>query len=204
VYGLVAPLWEQAAVLADHLTGRRPECAYLGSRTSTKLKVMGIELASMGITEPVEEQDEVVQFVEPKRGVYKKLIIRDGKLVGAILLGDGDRAPYLMQAFDRGTPLPEERAALFFDLGGRPAAVPVEEMTDDTTVCHCNGVSKGDIRECLAGGANSLHAVMRSTRAATGCGSCKMLVQTLVDRVRTPLLSSREETGQPCLAGAAR
>ena len=101
VYGLVAPLWEQAKVFADHITGRDPDAAYHGSKLATKLKVMGVELASMGITEPAEERDEVVQFTEPKKGTYKKLIVRDGRLVGGILMGDISKAAYLMQCFDR-------------------------------------------------------------------------------------------------------
>ena len=103
-YGLVAPLWEQAKVLADHITGKNPAAAYHGSKVATKLKVMGVEVASMGIIEPEFPEDEVVQFSEPKRGTYKKLIIRDGRLVGGILLGDISKAAYLMQAFDRNTP----------------------------------------------------------------------------------------------------
>lgn len=184
LYGLVAPLWEQAQVLAQHLTGLRPEATYQGSKTSSRLKVMGLEVASMGLIEPERESDEVVLFHEPKRGVYKKLIIRDDRLVGAIALGDPHRAPLLMQLFDRSTPLPQERASLLFDLGGAPAAVSPESMTDDAAVCHCNGVTKGDIRECIAGGGCSLQAVMRATRAGTGCGSCKGLVRVLVERLR--------------------
>ncbi len=88
VYGLVAPLWEQAKVFAEHITGHDPHAAYHGSKLATKLKVMGVELASMGLTEPGEERDEVIQFVEPKKGTYKKLIVRDGRLVGGILMGD--------------------------------------------------------------------------------------------------------------------
>src|SRR5712664_788138 len=107
VYGLVAPLWEQAKVFADHITGRH-DAAYHGSKLATKLKVMGVELASMGITEPAEERDEIIQFTEPKKGTYKKLIVRDGRLVGSILMGDISKAAYLMQAFDRDSPLPEE------------------------------------------------------------------------------------------------
>jgi nitrite reductase (NADH) large subunit len=179
VYGVVAPLWEQVQVLAGHLTGRVPHGTYAGSRVSTRLKVAGVEVTAIG-TPDARPGDEVVRFSEPSRGVYKKLVIRNGRLAGAILLGDGDRAPYLIQAFDRGTPLPHERAALLFDLGGKPGAIPVAEMEDDTTVCHCNGVSKGDIRQCalLPGG---LHGVMQATRAGTGCGSCKTLVKALVD-----------------------
>ena len=72
VYGLVAPLWEQGQALADHITERNTNAAYHGSKIATKLKVMGVELASMGITEPVDDRDEVVTFSEPKRGMYKK------------------------------------------------------------------------------------------------------------------------------------
>jgi nitrite reductase (NADH) large subunit len=82
IYGLVAPLWEQAKVLAEHLTGVNPQAAYHGSKVATRLEVMGVEVASMGITEPTQEGDEVVQFTEPKKGTYKKLIIRNGRSAG--------------------------------------------------------------------------------------------------------------------------
>ncbi len=78
---------------------------------------MGVEVASMGLTEATEEGDEVVQFTEAKKGTYKKLIIRNGRLAGSILLGDISKAPYLTQAFDKNTPLPEERLSLLFDIG---------------------------------------------------------------------------------------
>jgi nitrite reductase (NADH) large subunit len=181
VYGLVAPLWEQAKVLADHITGRNPNAAYHGSKVATKLKVMGVEMAAMGITEPVEERDEIVQFTEPKKGTYKKLIIRDGRLVGGILLGDISKAAYLMQAFDRGTPLPEERLSLLFDIGAPSKKVTVEEMPVDMQVCNCNGVTKGAIMSCVKAGKRSPKAVMESTRAGMGCGSCKSMVTEIIE-----------------------
>ena len=109
VYGLVAPLWEQGVVLAKHITEVDTTAAYHGSRLATKLKVAGVNVASMGVKEPERDDDEFVRFSEPKRGVYKSVVIRDGKLVGATLLGDVDKVAFLMQAFDRGLPLPEER-----------------------------------------------------------------------------------------------
>jgi nitrite reductase (NADH) large subunit len=181
VYGLVAPLWEQAKVLADHITGQDTNAAYHGSKVATKLKVMGVEMAAMGITEPVEERDEIVQFTEPKKGQYKKLIIRDGRLVGGILLGDISKAAYLMQAFDRGTPLPEERLSLLFDIGAPSKKVTVEEMPADMQVCNCNGVTKGAIVACVKGGKRSPKAVMEGTRAGLGCGSCKSMVTEIVE-----------------------
>ncbi len=181
VYGLVQPLWEQARTLADHITGRNLSAAYHGSKLATKLKVMGVELASMGSIEPTDERDEVVQFAEPKRGIYKKLIVRDGVLQGAILLGDTGKAAGLMQAYDRASALPEERASLLFDLGGPKQEATMLEMPDDAQVCNCNGVSKGAIRRCVTGGKRSMKAVMDATRAGMGCGSCKMLVKEIIE-----------------------
>ncbi|MBV9441583.1 MAG: NAD(P)/FAD-dependent oxidoreductase, partial [Acidobacteriaceae bacterium] len=181
VYGLVAPLWEQAKILADHITGRDVNAAYHGSKVATKLKVMGVEMAAMGVTEPVEERDEIVQFTEPKKGTYKKLIIRDGRLVGAILLGDISKAAYLMQVFDRGTPLPEERLSLLFDIGAPSNKVSIGEMPADMQVCNCNGVTKGTILACVKAGKRSPKAVMDSTRAGLGCGSCKSVVSEIVE-----------------------
>ncbi|HZE12607.1 MAG TPA: FAD-dependent oxidoreductase, partial [Chthoniobacterales bacterium] len=179
VYGLVSPLWEQAKVLADQITGRDSSAAYHGSKVATKLKVMGIEMASLGVTEPEDERDEIVQFTEPKKGTYKKLIIRDGRLTGGILLGDISKAAYLMQAFDRGTPLPEERLTLLFDIGTPPKQATFEGLPADAQVCNCNGVSKGAIVSCVQSGKRSAKAVMDATRAGTGCGSCKSMVSEL-------------------------
>jgi len=181
VYGLVAPLWEQAKVFADHVTGHNIDSMYHGSKLATKLKVMGVELASMGITEPVEDRDETIQFTEAKRGTYKKLIVRDGRLVGGILMGDISKAAYLMQAFDRDSPLPEERLGLLFDLGTPSQKVTLDEMPPDTQICNCNGVTKGAIGACVSGGKRSAKAVMAATRAGMGCGSCKTLVNEVVE-----------------------
>jgi nitrite reductase (NADH) large subunit len=180
-YGLVAPLFEQAKVLAEHITGRDPAASYFGSNVSTKLKVMGVELASMGVTEATEKGDEIVQFIEPKKGRYKKLIIRDGRLIGGILLGDISKANYLMQAFDKSTPLPDERLSLLFDIGAPEERTTLEEMPGDMQVCNCNGVSKGTITDCVRAGKRTARAVMEATRAGMGCGACKELVGEIVN-----------------------
>jgi nitrite reductase (NADH) large subunit len=180
VYGLVAPLWEQGKVFADHITRTNASAEYHGSKLATKLKVMGIELASMGINEPSEARDEVIQFSEPKKGTYKKLIVREGRLVGGILMGDISKAAYLMQAFDRDSPLPEERLSLLFDLGTPNQKITLDEMPADAQVCNCNGVTKGKIGACVAAGKRTPSAVMDATRAGKGCGSCKGLVGELV------------------------
>jgi nitrite reductase (NADH) large subunit len=181
VYGLVAPLWEQAKVLADHITGFNPDTAYHGSKVATKLKVMGVELASMGLVEPEHKQDEIVQFTEPRKGTYKKLIVRDGRLIGAILLGDITKAAYLQQSFDRNTPLPDDRLALIFDLGSPSKKVTMDEMPADTQVCNCNGVSKAALVSCVKSGKRTAKSVMEATRAGMGCGACKSMVNEVID-----------------------
>jgi len=181
VYGLVAPLWEQADVLADHITGADPKAAYHGSRMATKLKVAGVDVATMGVKRPEREDDEFVRFAEPRRGVYKSVVVRDGKLVGATLLGDVSKVAFLTQSFDRGLPLPEERVELLFSLAGPSQEQGAAEMDDTVAVCNCNGVSKGDLVGCVRGGTRSVSGVMAATRAGKGCGSCKELVCSIVE-----------------------
>ena len=181
VYGLVAPLWEQAKVLADHLTGADRSAAYHGSRVATKLKVAGVDVASMGVKGPEHPDDEFVQYSEPKHGVYKTVVIRDGKLVGATLVGDVSKVAFLTQAFDSGLPLPDERVALMFDIGTPDVGVGVVELADDAQVCNCNGVSKGALVACVRDGESSVSGVMAKTKAGKGCGSCKELVCQVVE-----------------------
>ncbi|MEV7133956.1 nitrite reductase large subunit NirB [Arthrobacter sp. NPDC093128] len=181
VYGLVAPLWEQAVVLANHVTGADSTAAYLGSRIATKLKVAGVEVASMGLQGPERETDEHIVFSEPSRGVFKSIVIRDNKMVGATLLGDSRKVAYLTQAFDKGLPLPEERISLMFDLGGPAEEQGVAELDDDAQVCNCNGVSKRSLVDTVKGGCNTVAGAMDATRAGKGCGSCKLLVKQVVE-----------------------
>jgi nitrite reductase (NADH) large subunit len=181
VYGLVAPLWEQASVLADHLTGADKTAAYHGSRIATKLKVAGVDVAAMGLKAPELPDDEFVQYSEPKHGVYKTIVIRDGKLVGATLVGDVSKVSFLTQAFDSGLPLPEERVSLMFDIGTPEVSVGVAELSDDAQVCNCNGVSKAALVSCVQGGETSVSGVMAKTKAGKGCGSCKELVGQIVE-----------------------
>jgi nitrite reductase [NAD(P)H] large subunit len=181
VYGLVAPLWDQAKVLADHITGTDVHAEYHGSQVATKLKVAGVDVASMGINRPEHPDDEVITYSEPRKGVYQNIIIRDGRLVGANVVGDVRKVAFLMQAFDRGLPLPEVRAELLFDLGGPAGEVSVADMADDEQVCNCNGVSKGAICSTVAAGCKTVGGVMDKTRAGKGCGTCKSLVQRIVE-----------------------
>ncbi|MGB8652448.1 MAG: FAD-dependent oxidoreductase [Mycobacteriales bacterium] len=174
VYGLVAPAWEQAGVIADILTGT--PARYAGSRLVTRLKAMDLEVAAMGETGPgledVGDGLEVLVLADPARHVYKKLVVRDGVLVGAVLLGDLATAGAVTQAFDRGTPLPGDRTAL---LVAPRSGSGVLEDTD--TVCTCNAVTAGELRRS---GCSTVAEAALKTRATTGCGSCTSVVTTLL------------------------
>jgi len=181
LYGLVAPLWEQARVLADRLTARRADALYAGSRLTTKLKVAGLDVAVMGLKDAVADEDEIVSYTEPSRGVYKKLIVRGNRLAGAILMGDPAVVPGITQAFVDERPLTDQRAELLFPL---PVVAPPpapEQIPDDTRICDCNAVSKAQIVDAVLRGARSVQAVCDATRAATGCGSCRPEVQRIVE-----------------------
>ena len=187
VYGLVGPLWDQARVLAERLSGSNAEAAYAGSRVATKLKVMDVELAVAGDKDALTEDDEVVTYVEPNRHVYKKVIVRDGKVAGAILLGDGAAAPRILQAFDRQELLPENRSELLFPLAAEAGpTMNVADMPDAARICDCNGVTKGRILAAAEQGCGSLKAVCDATRAGSGCGSCKPQVQAVLDLIAGP------------------
>jgi assimilatory nitrate reductase electron transfer subunit len=186
VYGLVAPAWEQAKVVADRVTGVDPAASYAGSRVVTRLKAAGVDLATMGETHAeaghAESDAEVVQFADPARGTYKKVVIRDDRLVGAILLGDIDTVGTVTQLFDRGSPVPRDRLALLF--AGRISAAPAQSpahIPDRTTICECNGVTKGAITRCWLAGARAVDDVVAQTRATTGCGSCRKTVEGIVE-----------------------
>jgi assimilatory nitrate reductase electron transfer subunit len=187
VYGLVAPAWEQAAVLADVLTGR--PTAYVGSRSVARLKAMDLEVAAMGETAPgledVGDGLEVLQWADPVRHVYKKLVVRDGVVTGAILLGDLSTAGVVTQAFDRRTPLPIERLHLLFV--GLSATAP-DEAADDDVICTCNAVTAGALRAC---GARTVSEAALATRATTGCGTCAASVGALLLPERTPAVPER-------------
>jgi assimilatory nitrate reductase electron transfer subunit len=193
VYGLVAPAWEQAAVLADVLTGR--SAAYTGSRLVTRLKAMDLDVAAMGETAPEPADSgpapdgsvlEVLVFADPVRHVYKKVVVRDGVVTGAVLLGDLSTVGTLTQAYDRATPLPVSRLHLLFaGVSGAPAA-DAADLVDDAVVCTCNQVTAGTVRACAADGCRTVADVACATRATTGCGSCTGAVERLLEAVLVP------------------
>src|SRR5262249_33853110 len=141
VYGLVVPLFEQARVLADHITGTELASSYHGSKLSTRLKVMGVDLVSAGDARPLEARDvSASRYAEPERGVYKKLVVRQGKISGAILLGDIDCAGAVLSAFETETEIGERHADLLF--GSTPVGQGIEALPSEALICSCHQVSK--------------------------------------------------------------
>jgi nitrite reductase (NADH) large subunit len=166
VYGTVQPVYEQCAVLADVLTGANPDTRYRGSKVYTRLKVVGIEVASMGDIEPREADDEVVQVIEEKRGVYHKLIIRDDRLAGAVLVGDASAAASLVRRFERGDPLPANRLDLF-------ASTDRAAEPSGGVVCNCHQVTESTLLTAAKDGCKTLQDLAARTGAGTGCGGCR-------------------------------
>jgi assimilatory nitrate reductase electron transfer subunit len=191
VGGLVAPAWEQARVVADLLTGTAPRARYRPTPPITRLKATGIDLATMGASTDSSggPGTELLTFADPARGTYAKLLLRDNRLAGAIMLGDNPTVGTVIQLFDRGTPVPADRRALLLGRALGAAAVPVVEsparIPDAATVCQCNTVSKGALVAAWRAGARSVAEMVAATRATTGCGSCQDAVCGLVGWLST-------------------
>jgi nitrite reductase (NADH) large subunit len=186
-YGLVAPLFEMAKVCANHLAhfgiGR-----YQGSVTSTKLKVTGIDLFSAGEFMGGEGTEEIVMS-DPIGGVYKKLVIKDDKLVGACLYGDTVDGSWYFKLLREEKNIGEIRDSLMFGEAntGRPGDLGHEGFTkaatmpDDAEVCGCNGVCKGTIVKAIKEkGLFTLEDVRKHTKASASCGSCTGLVEQII------------------------
>ena len=183
-YGLVAPLFEQGKVCANHLAGLGYS-RYQGSLTSTKLKVTGIDVFSAGNYLGGEGCEEIL-FQDPGQGVYKKVVVKDNKVHGAVLYGDTVDGAWYFQLLRDGTDVSEIREALLFGQhhigdsghGGQSAAVA---MADSAEVCGCNGVCKGAIVKAITEkGLFTLDEVRAHTKASASCGSCTGLVEQLL------------------------
>ncbi|MEA2300886.1 MAG: nitrite reductase large subunit [Solirubrobacteraceae bacterium] len=173
VYGLVAPIHEQAKVAADTLL-RRIGLDYGGSIPSAKLKVMGVDLVSIG--EADADQSAIAEFREDR--IYRKLVLRDGRISGAILLGDIRGHENLLEAVRAGEEVSDPLARLVAASQATAADLP-----DAAQVCNCNGVCKGEIVQAVNDGLPTPREVMAATRAGTGCGSCRELVAEIVTLV---------------------
>ncbi|WP_369938400.1 nitrite reductase large subunit NirB [Xanthomonas tesorieronis] len=183
-YGLVAPLFEQAKICANHLAGFGIGI-YRGSVASTKLKVTGIDLFSAGDFMGGEGSEEIV-LSDPAGGVYKKLVLKDDRLVGACLYGDTNDGAWYFQLLKDASPIGERRERLMFGesaLGdaGTAGQDRASAMRDSDEVCGCNGVCKGTIVKAInAQGLFTVDEVKKQTKAASSCGSCTGLVEQIL------------------------
>lgn len=199
-YGLVAPLYEQGAVLAKRLTGVET-AGYQGSVTSTKLKVSGVDVFSAGQfneapgTKALRIQDDL-------GGTYKKIVIQDGKLIGAVLFGDTADGAELFSIIKKGESIEGKEKELLLgismdQLGGQSSSLArYESMPDDEIVCGCNGVSKATITDAIqAKGCNTVASIKACTKASGSCGGCKPIVEGLLK------VYAGDATGEPVKEG---
>ncbi len=176
--GLVQPAWEQAAVVADLLTGSKMSSRYRGTQAVTRLKARGIDLTALGetMTSADDPTADVLTFSDPAGCRYGKLVVRDNRVAGAILLGLPDAAATITQLYDRGTPVPEDRLAVLLGRAlpaGAPSASSPADLPATAVICRCNAVTKGRLVEAWRAGATDVPALAGATRATTGCGGCK-------------------------------
>jgi assimilatory nitrate reductase catalytic subunit len=179
--GLVQPGWEQAAVLADLLTGADSAASYQGTRAVTRLKARDIDLATVGDPATLSDADadaraEVLRFSDPAGGRYASLALRDDHVVGGAMIGMPDAAASMIQFYDNAIPAPTDRLGLL--LGRALPRVATEtadpaQLPASAVVCRCNNVTKGALLAAWNAGATDPAALSHATRAGTGCGSCK-------------------------------
>ncbi len=180
-YGLVAPLIEQGKVLAATMTGNKGP-VYAGTIPASKLKIMGVDVFSAG--DWSEQHADPVRFEDRALGVYKKLTVRDGKLVGAILVGDTSDSHRYMDWLRSGVDLTSQRRHLLFPPPAADGGLDVAQMAETSTVCGCVGVTKGAVIAAIhERGVCTLSQLKDATRASTGCGSCTSLCQDILRAV---------------------
>jgi nitrite reductase (NADH) large subunit len=183
-YGLVAPIWDMCRAAAEALTDG--DGAYEGSILSTRLKVSGVDVFSAGKFAGGEGCEDIV-FRDAARGVYKRLVLEDGKVAGAVLFGDAADGGWYFDLMRSGKDVSDIRETLIFGqaitegLAGLDPSAAVAAMAADQEICGCNGVCKGAITTAIsANGLGTLDDVRAVTKASASCGSCTPLVEQLL------------------------
>jgi nitrite reductase (NADH) large subunit len=189
VFGLVAPIWEQAKVCAARLAGDE-SATYVTPPLSTRLKITGVDVFSAGALAAADEADEEITFQDVARGVYRKLVLRDGKMAGVVMYGDVADGGWYFQMLREGTEVAPMRDTLILGravamaAAGTAAPDPaaaVAALPDAAEICGCNGVCKGAITSAIAEhGLTTLEAVRAQTKASASCGSCTGQVEALL------------------------
>ncbi|MCD8513412.1 MAG: nitrite reductase large subunit NirB [Nitrincola sp.] len=182
-FGLVAPGYTMARVAVSHLTGDG-EVTFTGADMSTKLKLLGVDVGSIGDAHAVTPDSLTYQYSDELLGIYRKLVISpDGKyLLGAILIGDNSYYDTLLQYTLNAIELPEYPETLILPVTSQTApTLGVSALPLEATICSCHNVSKGDICEAMNDGAVSLSDLKATTKAATGCGGCSTMVKNVLE-----------------------
>ena len=182
LFGLVAPLYDQAKVLAQTLLGE--DAAFRQKTLSTKLKVTGCDLFSAGDFAEGEGREDIV-LRDPGKGIYKRLVIEEDKLVGAVMYGDTADSNWFFQLIKDATSIEDMRETLIFGpaFQGGASVDPLSAVAAlplDAEICGCNGICKGTIVDAIAEGATDLGAVKATTKASASCGTCTGLVEQLL------------------------
>lgn len=184
IFGLVAPGYEMARITAGHLLADA-NARFAGADMSTKLKLMGVDVASFGDAHGATPGAKSCVFVDETRQHYKKLVLSaDGKkLLGGVLVGDATEYGNLLQLMLNGIDLPEHPEALILPVldGAARPALGVDALPDSAPICSCNNVSKGELCGAIAQGCVSLGDLKASTKAASSCGGCAALVKNVLD-----------------------
>jgi nitrite reductase (NADH) large subunit len=182
VFGLVAPLWNQAKACAARLAGDA-DARFVPPPLSTRLKITGVDVFSTGALAAADPADEEITFQDVARGVYRKLVLRQGKVAGAVMYGDVTDSAWYFQLLREGTDVAPMRDTLIL---GRAAVAPdlataMAALPDTAEICGCNGVCKGAIVSAIAEhGLATLEAVRAHTKASASCGSCTGQVEGLL------------------------
>ncbi|WP_458766243.1 nitrite reductase large subunit NirB [Cupriavidus basilensis] len=178
IYGLVAPGYEMARVAAKHLLGHQAE--FSGADMSTKLKLMGVDVASLGDPHGKAPGSRSFQFTDERKQVYKKLVVSEcGKyLLGGVLVGDAEEYGTLLQMMLNKIELPESPEFLILPSsdGQAKPGLGADALPDAAQICSCNNVTKGDICAAVCDGATTIGALKRCTKAGSTCGGCVPLV----------------------------
>ena len=183
IFGLVAPGYQMARVAAATLAGE--EKSFTGADMSTKLKLLGVDVASFGDAHGRMPGALSYQWTHGPQQIYKKIVVsHDNKtLLGGVLVGDASEYATLVQMMLNGISLPKEPETLILPAfsGSAPKALGVAALPDSAQICSCHNVSKGDICQAVSAGATDIGAIKQCTKAATGCGGCSALVKQVME-----------------------
>ncbi len=190
VFGLVAPGYKMAQVVVDHLCGNDSN-QFTGADMSTKLKLMGVDVASVGDAHGQTKGALSYQFIDEEKQVYKKLVVSKTKkrVLGAVLVGDTDDYGTLLQMMLNGIVPPKKPAELILPLsdGAANTGLGVAALPETAQICSCFNVSKGDLVNAVAAGCQDIATLKAETSAGTGCGGCAALVKQVLDHELTQL-----------------